>query len=357
MEIVIPITGFGRPGGFRVLSNLANEWIRLGHTVRFLSPKESDDPYFPTIAETIWLDRDGRSVSARERRTYARRIPLWSPLRSLLGGLQRYAKNADVVLANHSMTAWPVFLAKLKARKFYYVQAYEPEYYSLLPGLQMPILQALSYGSYMLPLKHIVNAPIYLGYKALRAQASVPPGIDFALFYPKQRRDRHHGGLIIGCIGRPEMTFKGTKYVYDAYHLLLQRGIHAELRVAFGGVVDEFGPNIQIVTPKNDKELGEYYRSLDILVAPGTVQLGAAHYPVMEAMACGVAVVTTGYLPATNHNSWIVPTHDACAIADAIAEIVANPDEEKRRAAQASKAIQPFTWGASAASMLQEFNN
>jgi glycosyltransferase involved in cell wall biosynthesis len=254
------------------------------------------------------------------------------------------------------MTAWPVSLARIKAKKYYYVQAYEPEYYSLLPGYHMPILQALSYGSYMLPLKHIVNAPVYLGYKALRAHASVPPGIDFSLFYPKQAYPIQQTRLTIGCIGRPQV-YKGTKYVFDAYKILLERGISAELRVAFGSAADELDSNIHVIIPKNDQELGDYYRSLDILVAPGTVQLGAAHYPVMEAMACGVIVVTTGYLPADNHNSWIVPVHDASAIADAITEIIANPDEQMYRIAQAAKDIQPFTWNAAATSMLNEFNN
>jgi glycosyltransferase involved in cell wall biosynthesis len=270
--------------------------------------------------------------------------------------LQRYAKSADVVLANQSLTPWPVFLARLNARKYYYVQAYEPEYYSFEPGLRARILQALSYGSYMLPLKQIVNAPMYFGYKVLRAHAWVPPGIDFTLFYPKQMHDKQRIRPIIGCIGRVEV-YKGTKYVIDAYHMLQRRGISAELRVAFGYAVDELHSDIHIIVPQNDKELGDYYRSLDILVAPATVQLGGPHYPVMEAMACGVTVVNTGLLPADSHNSWIVPVHDACAIADAITEILANPDEEMSRVAQALKDIQPFTWNAAAVSMLYEFNN
>jgi glycosyltransferase involved in cell wall biosynthesis len=356
MKIVIPVMGFGRAGGFRVLSNLANEWIRLGHTVQFLCPAESDDPYFPTTAEIIWLDRQGKRISYAGPRTHSSRLRLWHAFRILLGGLKRYAKNTDVVLANHSMTAWPVFFARLNARKCYYIQAYEPEYYSQLPGFHMPVLRALSYGSYKLPLKHIVNAPVYLGYKSLRAKASAPPGIDFTCFYPRQGRDPQNSTLIIGCIGRAEV-FKGTKYVYDAFHTLLQNGVRAELRVAFGNAADGADPSIHIVLPNNDKELADYYRSLDILVAPGTVQLGAAHYPVMEAMACGVTVVNTGYLPSDNNNSWIVPLHDANAIADAIIEIMANPEERERRAAQAIKDIQPFTWNASAVSMLQEFND
>jgi glycosyltransferase involved in cell wall biosynthesis len=356
MQIVIPVTGFGRQGGYRVLSNLANEWIRLGHTVCFLSPQESSAPYFPTAAEIIWLDRSGKRVSDSERITPPGRLRLSNALRRLVAGIHNYARNADVVLANHSFTAWPVFLARIKARKIYYVQAYEPEYYSLLRGLNMPALQAMSYLSYRLPLKQIVNAPVYLGHKAIRAHASVPPGIDFALFYPKRKSEEPHWPLTIGCIGRAEV-FKGTQYVYEAYRILSQRGVKVRLRVAFGSVADEVDPNIHVVVPQNDQELGEYYRSLDILVAPGTVQLGAAHYPVMEAMACGVTVVTTGYLPASNRNSWIVPVRDACAIATAITEIMENPEEQIYRAAQAVTAIQPFTWNAAAVSMLHEFKN
>jgi len=42
-------------------------------------------------------------------------------------------------------------------------------------------------------------------------------------------------------------------------------------------------PACVVVVPGNDTELADYYRSVDILIAPGTVQHGAPHYPVMEA--------------------------------------------------------------------------
>jgi hypothetical protein len=33
MKILIPILGFGRTGGYRVLSQLATEWCKQGHAV------------------------------------------------------------------------------------------------------------------------------------------------------------------------------------------------------------------------------------------------------------------------------------------------------------------------------------
>ena len=67
--------------------------------------------------------------------------------------------------------------------------------------------------------------------------------------------------------------------------------------------------------------------------------------------------MTTGYLPANSRNSWIVPVHDASAIADAITEILVNPEKQMSRVTQALKDIQSFTWNAAAVSMLHEFNN
>ena len=60
MKILIPLTtGFGPQGGWRVLSQLANQWILQGHSVTFLVQKSSNLPYFPTQATILWFDNKG----------------------------------------------------------------------------------------------------------------------------------------------------------------------------------------------------------------------------------------------------------------------------------------------------------
>ena len=59
MNIIIPVLGFGNSGGYRVLSNLATELIKLGHRVDFLSPGTTTTPYFPTKAGILWIKADG----------------------------------------------------------------------------------------------------------------------------------------------------------------------------------------------------------------------------------------------------------------------------------------------------------
>ena len=95
------------------------------------------------------------------------------------------------------------------------------------------------------------------------------------------------------------------------------------------------------------------------MVAPGTVQLGAPHYPVLEAMACGIPVITTGYMPASreNNNAWIVPIADADSIAQAILEAIEAPHLREKRKQKGLEDIQKFSWQAVAKIFLDLFEN
>jgi glycosyltransferase involved in cell wall biosynthesis len=262
--------------------------------------------------------------------------------------LRRIAASYDMVLANHSMTALPVALATASGTKrFYYVQAYETEYYELENGIKAKILSFLSALSYRLPLRQIANSPIYIGYRGIKASSWVPPGIDSSLFYRRRSSPffRKDGSWTVGIIGRREPS-KGTRYALDAFEKLAAIDPRVKLKVAFGNLPDDWShERAEVVVPKNDAELADFYRSVDILVAPGTVQLGACHYPVLEAMAVGTPVITTGYLPANAENSWLVPIKNAEAIAAAMQEIAeGDVSNMQRKLDNAALAIKDFYW-------------
>ena len=80
------------------------------------------------------------------------------------------------------------------------------------------------------------------------------------------------------------------------------------------------------------------------MVAPGTLQLGAIHYPVIEAMAVGTPVITTGYYPASEKNAYIVPVSAPEKIAETIESIINNYEEAINRAQVALHDIQAFSW-------------
>lgn len=349
MRILIPVLGFARAGGYRVLSELANAWIRAGHEVAFVAPVTSAPPYFPTKAHVYWIGDRGEVMPG----------PLGAGetgagnIRALFAGLRRLHREYDVVLANHSLTTWPVVLAGVPRRKrFYYIQAYEPEYYTL--GGQR-LLWALSRLSYALPITQLANASIYR-HALVRPVAVVPFGIDLDLFHRKQASVRLAGDpIIVGCIGRHEPQ-KGTPYVLEAFERLYASDPRHRLRVAYGNLPAGWShPAAEIVVPANDAELAAFYRSIDVLVAAGTVQHGAPHYPALEALASGTTLVTTGFQPATEDNAWLVPNRNAVAIAEALRDIVADPGAMERRRCAGYEAVRPFAWDAVAGLALSVF--
>jgi glycosyltransferase involved in cell wall biosynthesis len=162
--------------------------------------------------------------------------------------------------------------------------------------------------------------------------------------------------ITIGCIGRSEPE-KGTKYVLNAFEVLFNQDDRYELKVAYGNLPDDWShERCEVVTPKNDLELAKFYKSLDILIAPGTVQHGAPHYPVLEAMACGIPVVTTGYYGADNTTAWIVENKSSSSIVSAVSAITNDREQTCIKSLKALQFAQQLGWEIVSAKMMQCFN-
>lgn len=356
MKVLIPILGFGRSGGNRVLSELANQWINCGHEVDFLVSRHSDSPYFPTTAKVIRISDFGVLVNHLDDRS-AGSLQGWRNLFALWVAISRMAGTYDVILANHSFTAWPVrFSLGSRCKKFYYIQAYEPDYYSYDKKIKSRIFYWMSRLSYCLKLKQIVNSRTYAAHGRIDVGCFVPPGVDFSKFYRKENFKNLliADEIIVGCIGRSEPS-KGIIYALHAFEELYRVNKKMRLRVAYGNLpMDWSHPACEVVIPRDDNELADYYRSIDIIIAPGIDQHGAPHYPVMEAMACGVPVVTTGYLPADSENGWIVEPKRIDQICEAVFEIV-NGHEIDSKLEKAGKDISIFGWDSLAQRMMDIF--
>jgi len=298
MKILIPTTGFLKAGGMRVLSELASNFIELGHQAEFLAPAGGSDPYFPTRAKVIRYPVLFQKIPLLRYVGKVISMSLW---------IRRRRAEYDVVLANASATAYPVAIGTGgHGNGYYYIQAYEPDFAKERKWPLSTVESVISTATYRLNLKRIVNSALYLNYREIKACHVVEPGIDLGVFNPNGRAAPNREQLTIGCIGRKE-KWKGTHLVIEAVRAVREeRNLNIKLRIAFNlpsdydGQDDEF---IELVQPHGDRNLADFYRQADLFCAAGMIQDGAFHYPCMEAMACGTPVITN-YGPGNSENSY-----------------------------------------------------
>lgn len=352
MKILIPLVGsFSKEGGWRVLSELANSWMKLGHSVVFLSHKCYKKPYFPTDAQVLFYDNKGE-ISDNGDSEYP--IPFGGPFR--LRKLLQQALNkleADVVLATQHFTVNPIKKSTIKAKKYYYVQAYEPEFYEHGP-LRYKVYKKIAENSYKKGLKTIVNSPMYLDYKGIKSDKVIYPGINLDLFYPDHSKNSNNV-FVLGSIGRKEI-FKGTAYILEAFKILRKElGDKIELHLAFGNPEWSEIEGVKMYYPEGDLQLADFYRSIDCYICAQYIQLNAVHYPVIESMACGTPLITTGYYPSNEQNSWLIQTKDSNDIVNKVKEVINNPEKTKIKTNHALNAIKEFEWSILAQQMINYF--
>jgi len=349
-KILIPILSFGRAGGFRVLSQLSNYWGYAKCDVTFVVFHESDSPYYPVNGKIIWIDINGYKVPSNNSK-YDAKNSILKRVYALYKYLRKHSREYDIVLANSNQTAWPVWVGS-SSINFYYIQAYEVGFYSAsnIKGL---LKRCSAYFTYFLPLHRVVNAEIYKKYKNINSKHVIPPGLDLNIYYPRAFSKKQNKNFVVGCIGR-KAEWKGANDVGEAVKLLRSHGYDIKFRVAFESIKYT---DHELVTPDGDESLANFYRSLDVLVAPGHIQLGAIHYPVIEAMACKVPVITTGYYPANNENSFIVPIKNPGAIAETIEKIIQNYKSATKKAEIAYTYMSQFKWTVVSTKFLDVFSN
>lgn len=326
MKICIPMFGFGRAGGMRTFSLFANEWNKSGHEVTFLCHNSTPDPYYPTIANILYYDDDGRPCS-KSNEVCKKPRSIYSGMFSLYRALNKVEHKFDVAIANFYPTAFALKYSSLVAKKVYYIQAYEPGFFTGSSRHER-MARVLAKRSYNLGLQMIVNARTYYDYANIASVHLALPPVDLSIFHPKSSPGVIGNRPIkIGMIGR-NVGWKGGDYVMRAFEILRSKNIGLDkyhLHVAFGGDEVSMRPSVYKNYPQNDTELAAFYREMDIFIAVPTLQYGAVHYPVVEALASGTPLITTGYYPATSANSWLVEPHSPDAIVAAIESIDEEP--------------------------------
>jgi len=140
--------------------------------------------------------------------------------------------------------------------------------------------------------------------------------------------------LVLGTIGRLEEQ-KGQRYLIEALGLLRQRGMTARLllvgegreRPALEALIRNLGLEQQVMMLGTRSDLGDLFRAMDLFVMPSLWE--GLSLAMLSAMAAGLPVVATSVggvseVFCNDEFGYSVPAGDATALADKIAECIAN---------------------------------
>jgi len=321
-------------GGTRIILTLANELVKRGHDVSITAVgTKKDIAWFPLQAK-LTLISPYRYMYARGVSMVKRRIFKMNDFRNkfywdVIWDLARQTPDCDINIATYAMTAYSVYLSR-KGKPFYYMQHYEPSTLN-----NDPTSERLFEGSYFLPLKKIANSSWLkneikekLGMDVSAIEVS-PSAVNTDMFYKRNvtRFPRNQGMRRVVCMGRPD-AWKGFPDALSAMRIVMKERNDVEFYVyAFKDELPKLdGAPYTLLTGISGENLAELLSSADIVLAPSWLE--SSPLPVLEAMACGAALVTTRYgtedFAFDGKNSLVVPPKNPEAIARALLKLLAD---------------------------------
>ena len=175
-----------------------------------------------------------------------------------------------------------------------------------------------------------------------------PPKSSYVLYNGVDRRKfspatepRHDSGLVIGCVANFH-PLKGQMTLLEAVARL--KGTIPDLTVRFVGSGETFEDCVAFAKTQGlmdvvrferempHERLADFYRSLDLFVLPSSYWEGFCCV-YAEALACGVPVMgcrdisfLDELLADEDKQEWLVPSHDAAALAERIRKWMVRPD-------------------------------
>ena len=333
-------------GGNRVILEVANGLVKKGHDVTLTTLGSS--------GELKWIDMkaktnfSGLSLFTKTYRKKYRNLFLnvYSNFESFV--MKRLANSipeCDINVATFCFTAFAVFRSG-KGIPFYHMQHYEPLFYN------DPYIKKLAEETYYLPLNRIANSKWLK--RQLKEQLGiiddipiVNPAIDHEIFRPYDDVKKNSMKKRVVSLGKA-VRYKGFPEALDAMKIVMREYKDVEF-VVFGTeelpYKDVNVPYSFVKSPINEG-LARLYCSADVVLCSSWHE--SFPLPPLEAMACGIPVVTTRYgtedYAVDGVNAVVVEPKNAEALAEGILKILRDKDYARMLSENALKTAQQFTW-------------
>ena len=326
ITFISPQVSFG--GGTRVLVIYAQLLMRMGHTVRIISPP----PRHITFKEKleIWLKGEGWIDDVSRRKSHLDGSGIDHQV------LDRHRAvtdddipNGDVVIATFWLTAeWVRTLSASKGAKVYFVQGHE---------IYSDLLVARCQATYYLPFHKIVTARWLKRVMSEQYGDSivdvVPNSVDRAQFFAPLRT---------------KQPMPSVGFLYSTAHVKGLDSTLAALRIVRERIpglrMISFGSQRQsrrLPLPKNSEflllpsqdEIRNLYARCDVWITASRSE--GFNLPALEAMACRTPVVSTrtGWPEEAVKSGWngvLVDIDDVRGLADGVEWVLSRGDEEWR---------------------------
>jgi len=315
-RITFPLEGFNLAGGIRIVIQVANALAKKGHRVRIIVPDYAAIPPF-RLEDSVQLEiKRTRGAKLVRKIYYLLNLSLTS------------TQESDICFATGFKTSYFLCLSKWlrlsRTRLVYLIQHSEALSQASNGGIWERVLCFLARLSYRLPLKRLAVSHWTKDTIADENAVVIPNGIDLSTFRPVNGTRSGATEFVVGTIGGPGAR-KGYRVFLDAMNQMPEEHkqnmkviVSTQLQVELpSGVATE------LLKRADDSELAAFYRSCDVFVCTSFIE--GFGLPGLEAMACGVAVITTAcggvseY--ASNTNCLMVSPGDSRAIAQSIVRL------------------------------------
>lgn len=325
-------------GGVKVVFEYANRLQDRGHEVLVIYP------ITPNKSKSI-VHKLGRSVLNMWNGNHVDWFDLKANLMQVPVLSDRFIPKADIIVATRWDTAFNVSRCeKDKGKKFYLIQHYETW---LGPKEKIEETYKLGLHNIVISnwLKKVVEGT------GAKVEAVIPDGVDTGQFYREQpvRPCRNNPYLIEGdfriLIPYREQEWKGIRDGIEAFE---------EVRDEYKGVrLVMFGPRKGRDVPDyaefheniSTDKLRKLYNSCDLLVYPSHAE--GFGLPPMEAMACGLPVVSTnvGAIPDYAGETALLSEPDnPKELARSIMAMIENGKQRVKMSEEGCRRIQAYTW-------------
>jgi glycosyltransferase involved in cell wall biosynthesis len=269
-------------------------------------------------------------------------------------GTGRFAFEAMRRRGGRTVLSYPIAHNGYQARMYEEEATLAPEFAAALPRLdQLPReyserldIECALADRILVGSSFVRDSFIAMGYEAAKI-AITPYGVDATRFVPRPmpRQDGVFRVLFVGQIGQR----KGMSYLLQGYELF--RRADTELHIV-GSYVSghevyrRFGTLYRHTPNVLQRELPAIFHEADVFVFPSLIE--GMPLVILEAMACGVPVITTTHGPGDivrdGTDGFFVPIRDAESIAMRLEQLYRDPELRAQMGRNARARALQFPW-------------